>query len=55
MPLVDHIIEAIREGTPEPSSWKGNGPLPGHIDGLRQTQVVAAIIESAEKGEPVSI
>lgn len=55
MPLVNHIVDAILEGTPEPASWEGNGPLPGHMDGLRQTQVVTAIIESAEKGEPISL
>jgi predicted dehydrogenase len=55
VPLVNHIVDAILEGTAEPAAWKGNGPLPGHVDGLRQTQVVTAIMESAEKGEPVSI
>ena len=36
-------------------SWHGNGPLPSHVDGLRQTQVIMAIIESSERGEPVSL
>ena len=52
---MNHIVDAILEGTPEPVSWQGNGPLPGHVDGLRQTQVVTAIIESDEKSEPISL
>jgi predicted dehydrogenase len=55
MPLVNRIVDAILEGTPQPTTWQGIGPLPGHVDGLRQTQVVTAIIESAEIGEPVSL
>jgi predicted dehydrogenase len=55
MPLVPHMVNAILEDRAEPSSWTGNGPLPSHVDGLRQTQVVTAIMESAETGEPVSL
>ena len=33
------FIDAILEGTLTPSSWKGHGPLPTHVDGWRQTQV----------------
>lgn len=47
------FVDAILEGTLTPSSWKGYGPLPTGIDGLRQTQVVSAIVASAERREPV--
>jgi len=47
------FVDAILEDTLTPSSWKGYGPLPTGIDGLRQTQVVSAIVASAERGEPV--
>jgi predicted dehydrogenase len=49
------FVDAILEDTLTPSSWKGYGPLPTGIDGLRQTQVVSAIVASAERGEPVSL
>lgn len=53
--LVGPCIDAIIEGTDEPSSYQGNGPLPNHVDGLRQTQIVTAIIDSARTGEPVAL
>ena len=49
------VIAALLEGTDEPACWKGLGPLPNHIDGLRQTRVCAAIEESARLGEPVDV
>lgn len=55
LPLVGHFIHAILEGTLTPTSWRDRGPLPTHLDGLKQTQVVAAIIESAEAGRVVSL
>ena len=55
MPLVPHCVNAIVESTPEPSSWRGNGPLPNHVDGLRQTQVVAAIVESSNTGKVIDL
>lgn len=55
MPLNSLCIDAIVEDTMEPSRWQGNGPLPNHVDGLRQTQVVAAIIESSETGKVVDM
>ncbi len=54
MALVGYCLDAIQEGTLEPASWQGNGPLPTHVDGLKQTQVVAAIVESAEMGKVVA-
>lgn len=46
-------VDAILEDTLTPSSWQGYGPVPTGIDGLRQTQVVSAIVASAEQGGPV--
>jgi predicted dehydrogenase len=55
MALVGPFLDAIREDTLEPASWRGNGPLPTHVDGLKQTQVVAAIIQSAETNQVVRV
>jgi predicted dehydrogenase len=49
------FIDGILEDTLTPSSWTGYGPLPTGIDGLRQTQVVCAIVDSAETGRVVSL
>jgi predicted dehydrogenase len=54
MALMGPILDAILEDTLEPAGWHGNGPLPNHVDGLRQTQVVAAIERSSTNGEPIS-
>jgi predicted dehydrogenase len=48
-------VDAILEDTLTPSSWERYGPLPTGIDGLRQTRVVCAIVESAETGEVVAL
>lgn len=53
--LIGPCIDAILEDTLEPERWRGNGPLPTHVDGLRQVQIVDAIIRSSERGEPVTI
>jgi predicted dehydrogenase len=55
MALVGPIVDAILEETLEPVCWQDNGPLPTHVDGLRQTLVVAAIEESSQRGEPVTV
>ncbi|MCX6043809.1 MAG: Gfo/Idh/MocA family oxidoreductase [Chloroflexi bacterium] len=55
MALVGPIIDSILESTPTPASWQQRGPLPNHIDGLRQAQIVMAIIESSQTGQPVSL
>jgi len=47
------MVDAILENTLEPASWRGNGPLPNHVDGLRQTQITTAIVRSAETGKVV--
>jgi predicted dehydrogenase len=47
------FVDAIVEDTLTPSSWTEYGPLPTGIDGLRQTQIVCAIVESAKKGRVV--
>ncbi len=55
MALVGPIIDSILENTAMPASWQQRGPLPNHIDGLRQAQIVMAIIESSQTGQPVSL
>jgi len=53
--LMDHILNSIFEGKPVPDSWAGNGRLPTGEDGLAQTKIVCAIIESANKRQEVLI
>jgi predicted dehydrogenase len=55
MMLLDPMLTAIAEETLTPSNWQDRGPLPTHVDGLRQVKVVQAIIESAQTGKPVSV
>jgi len=49
------FVRAVAEDTLEPSTWRGSGPLPTGDDGLIQTRVVAAIIESAETGREIGL
>jgi predicted dehydrogenase len=49
------FVDAVLQDTLLPSSWSKYGPLPSGIDGLRQTQAVCAIVESAEQGKVVSL
>lgn len=49
------IIASILEDDPEPECWKGNGPLPNHLDGLKQTKVCVAIEDSSVSGEAIDI
>jgi predicted dehydrogenase len=53
--LARGFVDAVLEDTLTPASWQGIGPLPTAIDGLRQTQVVCAIVESAEAGRVVEL
>jgi predicted dehydrogenase len=55
MALMGACIDAILENVEEPSSYRGNGRLPNHLDGLRQAQIVMAIVDSARTGEPVAL
>jgi predicted dehydrogenase len=55
MALGNPMIDAILENTLEPQSWQDRGPLPNHVDGLRQAQVVVAIVESSQTGRPVTV
>jgi predicted dehydrogenase len=48
-------VDAMLEETLTPSSWQGYGPVPTEVDGLRQTQIVSAIVASATSGEPVAL
>lgn len=49
------FIDAVLEDTLTPSSWAGFGPLPSGVDGLRQTQIVCAIVDSAARGEVIDL
>lgn len=51
--LAGCFIDGILADTWTPPTWKGPGPLPNHLDGLKQTQIIAALLASAEKGEVV--
>ena len=53
--LVGHFIAAILEETLEPASWRGNGALPTHWDGLQQARITAAIVASAIQHSPVRV
>jgi predicted dehydrogenase len=55
MALVGCFLDAIAADTLKPGSWSGPGPLPTHCDGLAQTRVVAAIVESAQTGRLITI
>jgi predicted dehydrogenase len=55
MMLVGPMLDAVAEETLTPSSWRARGPLPTHRDGLRQVQVVQAILDSAQTGKPVAV
>jgi len=55
MALSRCFLDAFLQNNLTPPSWKGHGPLPTHIDGWRQTQVVCAIIESAVTNRVVEI
>ena len=53
--LVPVFVDAILEGTMTPQSARHLGPLPDHVDGLKQVQIVTAIVESAETGKVVGL
>jgi len=53
--LMDHIIASIKEDKPVPSTWEGNGGLPTGEDGLKQTKIVCAIIESSKSRREVAV
>ena len=53
--LARGFVDAILEDTLTPNSWQDVGPLPTGLDGLRQTRVVCAIVESAETGRVVEL
>ena len=55
MAIVGPIIAAIQEGTDEPDCWKGNGPLPNHLDGLKQTEIVDAIVRSSRENRVIVV
>jgi predicted dehydrogenase len=49
------FLDAILADTLTPPGWTLYGPLPSGVDGLRQTRVVCAVVESAEKQAPVTV
>jgi len=54
----DMILDGIVEGTYTPAAWtawQGDGPLPSGADGLEQTKIVCAVVESAKTGEVVRL
>ena len=53
--LARGFVDAILEDTLTPTSWQDIGPLPTGLDGLRQTRVVCAIVESAQTGRVVEL
>ena len=54
-PAPGRFVDAILQDTLTPESWQGNGPLPTHVDGLRQAQAVAAIVKSTQTNEVVRV
>ncbi|MGQ9681080.1 MAG: Gfo/Idh/MocA family protein [Anaerolineae bacterium] len=54
MSLVRYLLDGILQGTNTPTTWP-HGPLPTHLDGLQQTRVTAAIVQSAETGRVVTL
>jgi predicted dehydrogenase len=55
MMLLDPILDAVQQNTLTPVSWQERGTLPTHHDGLRQVQVVQALLDSAHCGQPVRV
>lgn len=55
MAMPDHFIDAILEDTLTPHSWQRLGPLPTHLDGMKQTRITTAIVESAATGRPITL
>lgn len=53
--LIGYCIDAILEDTLQPENWSGLGSLPTHVDGLKQVQIVMAIIESARSGRVIDL
>ena len=49
------FVDAVLEDTLTPSSWAEYGPLPTSVDGLRQTQIVCGIVQSAEKRDVIDL
>lgn len=49
-----YYLQSLREGQDVPTDWQGFGGLPTGYDGLKSTEVVCAIVQSAEEGREVS-
>jgi len=55
MAMPGYFVDAIVQDTLTPSTWQGLGPLPTHQDGLIQTRITTAIVESAETGKVIGL
>ena len=56
--ILDFHVDGILENTLTPTTWQtwqGDAPLPTGEDGLLQTQIVCAIVDSAEQRVEVKI
>ena len=53
--VVHGFVDAVLEATLTPASWADYGPLPTGIDGLKQTQVVEAIVRSAAEDRVIGL
>ncbi len=53
--VVSAVIDAIKEGSRTPASWRAFGTVPSGDDGLRQARVSCPIEESAATGMPVDL
>jgi len=53
--MMDHILASIAEDKPIPSTWEGNGSLPTGEEGMKQTKIVCAILESARTHREVAV
>lgn len=56
--ILDFLVDGILEDTLTPASWRawqGDAPLPTGDDGLLQTQIVCAIVDSAEQRAEVKV
>lgn len=55
MAMPGYLVDAVVQNTLTPSTWQGLGALPTHEDGLIQTRITTAIVESAQTGKVVTL
>jgi predicted dehydrogenase len=49
------LVDAVEEDTDQPRAMRPFGRLPGLVDGLRSTEVIAAIHESAQRRKEIAV